>query len=681
MANNNIKAERARNNYNYGKKMSKHGADKRHSDNYPDKNKNLLRNFLNGKTQITKDDYQEMLEIINANGKNAKGEYTPLGKAAYNKLQAIMDEGKKTPAAQPLGLSLEDRINNEFEEMAVSVAYGKNEQEKTGAVKKFAEYIRENVRPEEMDAAKKQISTRLKDDDFIYGSEFIDLKGLRPYEERMFAAAAEKTGREPENNQPEKTLNRPQTDRNHEQSLYQALVDGINNEDIKNPHKGYSNEDLKTILAHHDKLLENTDGNGTNFESLYENSYSDLKKFASGVLTIDNDSYDTMMEFIKTFGTDSKGRLTPEGKAAHDKLIALIADAKKQKIKQNKDNFQQNKNTDKNPDIMGIVGSLRDNAEKREKTPETKKEEENSAVIPGQPRPIAPVIIVDNDKENITPENTGAHSENNGNTPLSVIVPPVVNKPSDKGKDFVPANGTKKPKKDNWFKRNWKKLAAGAAFVAATLFGLSQCKSCTKDDDKKEDKKEVVTPTPAPAPVVKPKPEIKLTQEDLNNGFFLERSAGFKGEQSASSFADAETANKEEMLNLKKLLAKGELKSDAFVRNQDSKLSEDISLVEIAYKLRIITQNFPNSSVAQDINNAMKGNAKDIDKNNIYTAFNRVDDYGNVLNKKGEKIQTVPGTKNINTGRRGQGSSEYGTQGTFDNFLQVLNNHRRDLNK
>lgn len=571
MPNSNIKTEKARNNYNFGKKMSKHGATKRHSDNYPNKNKNLLRDFLNGKTTISKDDYSQMLEIINTNGKNSKDEYTPLGKAAYNKLQAMMNENNQTIQPQQDVSTSEQNLDNLSE-----------------------------VRNE--------------------------------------SHATPTTISAPENNQ----------------DLYQALVNGINNEEIKNPYKGYSNDDLKTILAHHDRLLENSNGNGINFESLYENSNSDLKKFASGALVIDTDSYETMQEFIKTFGTDSKGHLTPEGKAAYDKLMALITDAKNLQKTQNK---TQHLSEDKEKDDKPTFND----------------------------KPFTPIIIID---DNNHQAQQNGNENNNPQDKQSdkgvVVIPPIVNAPSQKDRDFVPPAENKKAKKDNWFKRNWKKLAAGAAFVAATLFGLSQCKSCTDDkNNKKEDKKEVVTPTPEPTPTPKPqpKPEITLTPEDTNNGFFLERSAGFKGEQSSAGFAAAEKANKEDMLNLKKLLTKGELNLEAFKRHEGSKLKEDISIVEIAYKLRIVTQNFPNSAVAKDINSTLKGNVKNIDKDNIYTAFNRVDDYGNVLNKKGKKVKTIAGTKQIDQERRGQGSEEYGTKGTFDNFIQVLNNHRNNLNK
>lgn len=671
MANNNIKAKRVRNNYNYGKKLSKHGAAKRQSENYPDKNKNLLRSFLNSNEPVSAESYQEILEMINANGKNAKDEYTPLGKAAYKKLQTMMEANKKTPSASPSEISLEDRINNEFDEMAVSVAYGKSEAEKNAAVKKFADYIEKNVSPEKMDAVKTQIDNRLKDDDFVYGSEFIDLVGLRGYQDKMLPVPASESEHELSDNQPQRPLNRPQSDRRNEQDLYQALVDGINNEEIKNPHKGYSNDDLKVILAHHDRLLENTDGNGTNFESLYENSNSDLKKFASGALTIDNDSYDTMLDFIKIFGTDSKGRLTPDGKAAYDKLMGLMAEAQKQKNSPVKEKKQPQKDDDKAPAaaVLGIVDSLRDNATNREKKEKNKNKDKDNII------PVVPVIVSEEEQQNKTEKNKKEDKDKN-------IIPviPVVNTPDNKGNDFIPpANNNPKAKKESWLKRKWKKIAAIAAVAAATLFGLSQCKGCTKEDDKKEDKKEVVTPTPAPVPAPEPQPEVKLTEADLNNGFFLERSAGFKGEQSAAKFADAEKTNKTEMLNLKKLLTKGELNLDSFVRNQGSKLKEDISIVEIAYKLRIVAQNFPNSPVAHDINNVMKGNAKDANTENIYTAFNRVDDYGNVLNRKGEKIKTIPGAKKIDRDRRGQGSEEYGTKGTFDNFMQVLNNHRSNL--
>ncbi len=87
--------------------------------------------------------------------------------------------------------------------------------------------------------------------------------------------------------------------------------------------KNYSKDDLQEILDTHEQLLNGTN-NGTAFESLHENSVSDLQKFAEGKVTIDKDSYATMVPFIKTFGTDDKGQLTDVGRAAQQKLTSLM---------------------------------------------------------------------------------------------------------------------------------------------------------------------------------------------------------------------------------------------------------------------------------------------------------------------------------------------------------------------
>lgn len=107
-------------------------------------------------------------------------------------------------------------------------------------------------------------------------------------------------------------------DTNH----HQTLSDAIQNEEIESV-KNYNNEDLQKILDVHEQLLNGT-GNGTAFESLHENSVSDIQKFAEGKVTISQDSYATMGKFIRTFGTDDKGQLTDVGRAAQTKLTSLI---------------------------------------------------------------------------------------------------------------------------------------------------------------------------------------------------------------------------------------------------------------------------------------------------------------------------------------------------------------------
>lgn len=115
----------------------------------------------------------------------------------------------------------------------------------------------------------------------------------------------------------------PQTEEeNAETSHRQTLSDAIQNEEIESV-KNYNNEDLQKILDTHEQLLNGT-GNGTAFESLHENSVSDMQKFVDGKVTITQDSYATMGKFIRTFGTDDKGRLTDVGRAAQTKLTSLM---------------------------------------------------------------------------------------------------------------------------------------------------------------------------------------------------------------------------------------------------------------------------------------------------------------------------------------------------------------------
>lgn len=107
----------------------------------------------------------------------------------------------------------------------------------------------------------------------------------------------------------------------HETEDHRILSNAIANEEI-NSVKHYSNEDLGKILDYQSKLLSETD-NATAFESLHENSVSDLKKFADGQLSIETNSYENMQKFINTFGTNAKGELIEEGLRAQKKLNLL----------------------------------------------------------------------------------------------------------------------------------------------------------------------------------------------------------------------------------------------------------------------------------------------------------------------------------------------------------------------
>ena len=167
------------------------------------------------------------------------------------------------------------------------------------------------------------------------------------------------------------------TKHQQEKKLHQTLIEGIANEEILNI-KCYSNEDLRKILDYQDKLLYETN-NGTAFESIHENSISDLKKFASGQLSIDSDSYETMKEFIRIFGTNYKGELTPEGRAAQEKLNLLIEE-KKQKILQHKAELRK-QTTQEQPaaqELLNVVESIRQHKLKQleEKKAEEKKHQQ-----------------------------------------------------------------------------------------------------------------------------------------------------------------------------------------------------------------------------------------------------------------------------------------------------------------
>ena len=663
---------------------------------------------------------------INAGAKRTETEVKRRKKK--QNLNAGAENKSPTPEVKKIELTLEDRINNEFNEMAVSVAYAKNEGDKLRAIRAFNTIIDNTVAPEDLDAVKAQVAERLKDDDFTYGSEFINLTGLRQYQDKLFEKRKVEKEFEPhsstlENKQPEKTPTLNQTEEQEkekekekeqkqekatvtplsEQELYQALMDGINNEEIKNI-KGYSKEDLQKILDTQEELLNGKD-NATAFESLHENSIADLKKFANGDMTIDNDSYETMLEFIKIFGTNYKGELTPEGKAAYDKLMGLMAKDKKDKILKNKEEYQKKAaiietvKDNANNTLAGILGGLAANAAKREKGQdetapdftigiETPEEENSNTVAKPEndqkkkrQTPIAGVLPV------ITSIHANDGNTNSGGNPPVPPVPPS----NGNGSEVPPAiiaDDKKKEKKKGWWgrlkdkvKRNWKKIAGWAAAVAATAALLLMPKNCSgngdavppqpdNDKNKTPDKEIVVQPD-----------TIALDSADLANGFYLERSAGFKAEQEKINFHDAEKANKADLLTIKKLLAHGDLNLSEFVRHSSSKDTKPVSVTEIAYKMRIVTQNFPNSKVAASIGNMFSGKVSPEDANKIYNAFSHVDDFGNLINNKGKIIEGIPGKKTIDSERMGPGSKEYGTQGADNNFLQVLKNHRDARNK
>lgn len=583
----------------------------------------------------------------------------------------------KVPTSQKIEQTLEEHINNHFEEMAVSVAYAKNEAEKVEAVRAFGEHFNTQVPNDQKETIKAMINERLKQDDFIYGSEFIDLTGLRQYQDRMFEPrkvqkefethSSTLENKQPESRQTkkqEKTLNRPNPNRKQEQDLYQALADGINNEEIKNI-KGYSAEDLKKIIAYHDQLLDKNNSNGTAFESLYENSISDLKKFANGQMMVDNDSYETMLQFIKIFGTNSKGELTPEGKAAYDKLMGLMAEAQKEKIRKNKKQYQQQTedefaigakdNTISNTNISSNEGN-NNNSQNKNNTGTT------FIPIPGG--------------NNTPTSETGQTGTSNPpiNPPLNL---PDSTIGKNKDKDRKPKGLWGRFK--DWGKRNWKKLAAGAALIG----GILLFKDCNGDG-------KPIAPRPGdndgngskPDTTIVEKPDsITLDASDMSNGFYLERSAGFKSEQAKISFKDAEKANKVDLLTIKKLIAQDQLDMEKFVRSDTTSTKEPITIAEIAYKMRIVTQNFPKSKMAKSVENMFAGKITNQDRTNIYAAFNHIDDYGNLINGKGKIVEGIPGKKEIDKARMGSGSKEYGTEGTANNFLQVLKNQRDSHSK
>ena len=637
---------------------------------------------------------------------------------------------KKTPT-----LTLEERINNEFDEMAVSVAYGKNEGEKLKAIRAFNTFIDNNVPAKDKDNIKALVADRLKDNDFIYGSEFIDLTPIKEYADRLFEerkvakefevhSSDETKTTSPQKNQENladvvsavkdnvnNTLNgildglaenaakrenqrlpHPNPDQEAEKALHQALLDGIANEEIKNI-KGYSNEDLKKILEYHDKLLYASDGNGTAFESLYDNSIADLKKFAEGKVSIDNDSYETMMQFIKTFGTNSKGELLPEGKAAYDKLMNLMAEQQKQKILANKEKYQaqaemvKNLENNVNNTLFGILDGVAANAAKREKA-----QEKNTAKAPIAPEEESHIefVTTDENTKDITPDKQSQNAEREPSSAVN-FVPPASNKETtqteENTKETLPQQ-QKEQKKGFWsklkdkIKEKWKWLAAAAA--AAALLLLKSCSGgdkavapTTPDKDKNIPNKTVVLPNNRDEKTVSPD-TLQLTPQDFGNGFYLERSAGFKSEQAGISFKDAGEANKADILTLKKLVAQKKLDMDKFKRHKTSQNKTPVSLGEVAYKMRVIIQNFPNSKISQSMKNIFAGKVNKQDQHNLYGTFSHVDDYGQLIDKEGKPIDTVNMKKEINAERLGPGSQEYGTQGADNNFIQVLKNYQNN---
>ena len=668
--------------------------------------------------------------------KKQKRNLTELPKKTENK--------KQTPT-----LTLEDRINNEFDEMAVSVAYGKNEGEKLKAVRAFNTFIDNNVPSEDRDKIKALVEERLKDNDFIYGSEFIDLSSLKEYADRLFEerkvekefethsskkvketkkskkketsenlADVVKSVKDNANNtlggilsglaenaakREEHKMPRPNPNKEAEKALHQALLDGIANEEIKNI-KGYSNDDLKKILEYHDKLLYADDGNGTAFESLYDNSIADLKKFAEGKVSIDNDSYETMMQFIKTFGTNSKGQLLPEGKAAYDKLMNLMAEQQKQKILANKEKYQahaeivKNVQNHANNTLAGILGGLAANASKREKaatnsatsttTPKTTKEEAPTEFAIGDEEAKDTTKVILKEKQHQEPQKnenktyipvtpTSATTNKNSFTPENTTNETPKPQPEEKKKGFW-------GKTKDWLKDKWKKIAAITALAAAALLLPKSCTGNGNNENKNQDRDipEKTTVIPSDS-IAKPTPAdtLQLTPQDLSNGFYLERSAGFKGEQEGISFKDAEKANKQDLLTIKRLMAQKKLDINKFKRHTTSQNKEPITVTEIAYKMRVVMQNFPGSKIAKSMENIFSGKVSERDQNNLYGAFTHINDYGQLIDRNGEPINTIDMEKEISAERFGKGSEEYGTEGTDNNFIQVLKKHKDILSK
>ena len=167
----------------------------------------------------------------------------------------------------------------------------------------------------------------------------------------------------------------------------------------------------------------------------------------------------------------------------------------------------------------------------------------------------------------------------------------------------------------------------------------------------------------------------------MSNGFYLERSAGFKSEQEGMNFKDAEKANKEDILTLKRLIAQKKLDMSKFKRHSTSQNKEDITLAEIVYKMRIVKENFPNSKMAQSIQGIFDGKVTKQNQAWLYQAFTHIDDYGRLIDKEGKAIDTISMKKEIDKTRLGSGSKEYGTEGAENNFIEVLKNHRNNLSK
>lgn len=321
---------------------------------------------------------------------------------------------------------------------------------------------------------------------------------------------------------------------------------------------------------------------------------------------------------------------------------------------------------------------------------ETPEEEKGNGKIISEPETKHP-----KDQEEKTPVSgivpVPPVNTNGGGNPPVPPVPPSNGNDTDSDipqAEIVDEKTNKPEKKKGWWgrlkdtvKRNWKKVAAWVAAgltAAAILFMPKNCSGNGDAVDPKPDDGKNNTPDKE---IVVKTDTIILDQNDLADGFYLERSAGFKAEQEKINFHDAEKANKTDLLTIKKLLTQGKLDKAQFVRHGSSQDDKPVSVAEIAYKMRIVTQNFPNSQVAASVNNMFSGKVTAEDAGKIYAAFSHVDDFGNLINNKGKIIEGIPGQKTIDSERMGPGSVEYGTQGADNNFLEVLINHRTGRNK
>lgn len=98
--------------------------------------------------------------------------------------------------------------------------------------------------------------------------------------------------------------------------------------------KTYSAADINKILETFNNVLEDkTGGNGTLFESLYENSVADLEAFNRGELKIAPDAIKPFEEFVKTFGSHYNQDMTPTGSEAYEKLNHFEQETLNQKIR------------------------------------------------------------------------------------------------------------------------------------------------------------------------------------------------------------------------------------------------------------------------------------------------------------------------------------------------------------